>query len=91
MYAGGASSLLPPSDCDEAAAYFELVKAGKGNGFAGDYMKKEGGLPYLEELAFALGMPYISFGCATKDGYFGAFNYGNALLSKYRESMFPLP
>eukprot|EP00281_Chroomonas_sp_CCMP1168_P024224 CAMPEP_0206237118 /NCGR_PEP_ID=MMETSP0047_2-20121206/14090_1 /ASSEMBLY_ACC=CAM_ASM_000192 /TAXON_ID=195065 /ORGANISM="Chroomonas mesostigmatica_cf, Strain CCMP1168" /LENGTH=386 /DNA_ID=CAMNT_0053661523 /DNA_START=157 /DNA_END=1317 /DNA_ORIENTATION=- len=73
----------PPSSPEAAAAYFDRVKSGKGNGFKGDYMQEEDGLPYLEELAERLGMSYVSFGCATTDGYFGEFNYGNALLSKY--------
>ena len=40
--------------------------------------------PYLDRLAEALGMPHMSFGQATEDGYFGAFGYGNAVLSRYR-------
>ncbi len=52
------------------------------------YTDEENGgnrLPYLYELAKTLGMPYVSFGCATEDGYFGTFGYGNALLSRFRK------
>ena len=77
----------PPSDPTERAEYFERVKSGKGNGFEasttpwaeGDC---EGPLPYLSELARVLGMPHVSFGQATSDGYFGRFGYGNAVLSR---------
>jgi hypothetical protein len=74
----------PPSDAAAAQAYFDIVKSGKGNGYTKPAEDSEG-KPYLEELATRLGMPHISFGCATNDGYFGSFGYGNALLSRYRE------
>lgn len=72
----------PPSDAAAAQAYFDIVKSGKGNGYTKPAEDSEG-KPYLEELATRLGMPHISFGCATNDGYFGSFGYGNALLSRY--------
>jgi endonuclease/exonuclease/phosphatase family metal-dependent hydrolase len=72
----------PPSEPTAAQAYFDRVKAGKGNGFVADYLE-ENDRPYLQELADALGLPYISFGKATDDGYFGYFGYGNAILSRY--------
>ena len=77
----------PPADPVECVDYFERVKAGKGNGFELSTVPWEENaeenaspLPYLNELARALGMPYISFGKATSDGYFGRFDYGNAIL-----------
>jgi endonuclease/exonuclease/phosphatase family metal-dependent hydrolase len=72
----------PPSEPAAAAAYFDRVKAGKGNGFVPDYLQ-EGDVPYLQELADSLGLPFVSFGKATDDGYFGTFGYGNAILSRY--------
>jgi endonuclease/exonuclease/phosphatase family metal-dependent hydrolase len=76
----------PPADPAERAAYFDRVKAGKGNGFetsTPSWGDSDGDArPYLDELAAALGMPHISFGCATSDGYFGRFGYGNAVLSR---------
>ena len=82
----------PPKDDAMSSAYFQRVKEGKGNGFELEAADVEAGeLPYLDELSAKLGMPHISFGCATTDGYFGAFGYGNALLSKYREGPFHLP
>ena len=33
-----------------------------------------------DELAAALGMPHVSFGRATADGYFGRYGYGYAVL-----------
>eukprot|EP00960_Hanusia_phi_P037656 753049-Hanusia_phi.AAC.2 len=71
----------PPSDPEEAKEYFELVKSGKGNGFVAK--TKDEKLPYLEALARALNLPFISFGQATDDGYFGKFGYGNAIVSKF--------
>jgi len=72
----------PPSGDVAAQAYFDTVKSGKGNGFAADYLGKDD-VPYLQELADALGLPFVSFGKATEDGYFGAFDYGNAILSRF--------
>ena len=72
----------PPSEPAAAQAYFDRVKAGKGNGFVADY-RKDDDVPYLQELADSLGLPFISFGKATDDGYFGTFDYGNAILSRY--------
>jgi endonuclease/exonuclease/phosphatase family metal-dependent hydrolase len=72
----------PPSEPAAAKAYFDRVKSGKGNGFEPDYLKQDD-LPYLQELGDALGLPHISFGKATDDGYFGAFGYGNAIISRY--------
>lgn len=72
----------PPRDPVAAQAYFDRVKAGKGNGFVADYLE-DGDLPYLQELADALGLPFISFGKATDDGYFGSFGYGNAIMSRF--------
>jgi len=80
----------PPSDAAAAQAYFDLVKSGKGNGYTKPAEDSEA-KPYLEELAARLGMPHISFGCATNDGYFGSFGYGNALLSRFREHPTPAP
>lgn len=72
----------PPSDAAAAQAYFDRVRAGKGNGFVPDYLREDD-VPYLQELANALGLPFISFGKATDDGYFGTFGYGNAILSRF--------
>merc|ERR1719163_508855 len=72
----------PPSEPSAAQAYFDRVKAGKGNGFVPDYLGDDD-IPYLQELADSLGLPFISFGKATDDGYFGTFGYGNAILSRY--------
>jgi endonuclease/exonuclease/phosphatase family metal-dependent hydrolase len=72
----------PPSDAAAAQAYFDRVKAGKGNGFVPDYLREDD-VPYLQELADELGLPFISFGKATDDGYFGMFGYGNAILSRF--------
>lgn len=72
----------PPSDAAAAQAYFDRVKAGKGNGFVPDYLTDDS-VPYLQELADSLGLPFISFGKATDDGYFGAFGYGNAIMSRF--------
>jgi hypothetical protein len=71
----------PPTDTVERVAYFDRVKSGKGNGFEASNPPC-GARPYLDELAAALGMPHVSFGCATADGYFGRFGYGNAILSR---------
>mmetsp|Transcript_2988 Transcript_2988/g.6993 ORF Transcript_2988/g.6993 Transcript_2988/m.6993 type:complete len:412 (-) Transcript_2988:209-1444(-) len=73
----------PPSDPAEAAAYFEQVKSGKGNGFSGAYMEAGEQKSYLTALAEALGLPHVSFGKAVDDGYFGAFGYGNAVISRF--------
>ena len=79
----------PPADPVERAEYFDRVKAGKGNGFVASSTpwveddRTGGPLPYLNELSRALGMPYISFGQATSDGYFGRFGYGNAVLTRF--------
>eukprot|EP00286_Rhodomonas_abbreviata_P026964 CAMPEP_0181298152 /NCGR_PEP_ID=MMETSP1101-20121128/5630_1 /TAXON_ID=46948 /ORGANISM="Rhodomonas abbreviata, Strain Caron Lab Isolate" /LENGTH=419 /DNA_ID=CAMNT_0023403155 /DNA_START=151 /DNA_END=1410 /DNA_ORIENTATION=- len=73
----------PPSDAEEAEAYFERVKAGKGNGFKGEYLKDSSEKSYLEALAEALGLPHVSFGKAVDDGYFGEFGYGNAIISRF--------
>jgi endonuclease/exonuclease/phosphatase family metal-dependent hydrolase len=66
----------------EAQAYFDRVKAGNGSGFVPDTLGKDD-VPYLQELAHALGLPFVTFGKATEDGYFGAFDYGNAILSRF--------
>mmetsp|Transcript_38626 Transcript_38626/g.95057 ORF Transcript_38626/g.95057 Transcript_38626/m.95057 type:complete len:413 (-) Transcript_38626:349-1587(-) len=71
----------PPADPAEAAAYFQLVKEGKGNGFECEV--GEGRKPYLDRLAEALGLPHVAFGKAIDDGYFGKFGYGNAVLSRF--------
>jgi endonuclease/exonuclease/phosphatase family metal-dependent hydrolase len=72
----------PPKEAAAAQAYFDRVKAGKGNGFQADYLAEDS-VPYLQELAESLGLPHISFGKATEDGYFGAFGYGNAIISRF--------
>jgi hypothetical protein len=41
------------------------------------------GTPYLERVARACGFEHMCFGKAMDDGYFGAFGYGNALLSRF--------
>lgn len=73
----------PPSDAEAAEAYFARVKAGKGNGFSAEYVGAGGEAAYLSALASALGLPHVSFGQAVADGYFGAFGYGNAILSRF--------
>eukprot|EP00290_Baffinella_frigidus_P029190 CAMPEP_0180225448 /NCGR_PEP_ID=MMETSP0987-20121128/22705_1 /TAXON_ID=697907 /ORGANISM="non described non described, Strain CCMP2293" /LENGTH=442 /DNA_ID=CAMNT_0022188515 /DNA_START=405 /DNA_END=1733 /DNA_ORIENTATION=+ len=70
----------PPSDPAAAAAYFETVKSGNGNGYP---LACEDRTPYLTRLAVAAGLPHISFGHAVGDGYWGAVPYGNAVLSRF--------
>eukprot|EP00282_Hemiselmis_andersenii_P011464 CAMPEP_0114137418 /NCGR_PEP_ID=MMETSP0043_2-20121206/15765_1 /TAXON_ID=464988 /ORGANISM="Hemiselmis andersenii, Strain CCMP644" /LENGTH=404 /DNA_ID=CAMNT_0001231293 /DNA_START=341 /DNA_END=1555 /DNA_ORIENTATION=+ len=77
----------PPADEAERQAYFDRVKSGKGNGFdPSSYMAPPAGeapKAYLHRLAEACGLPHVSFGEAMKDGYFGTFGYGNAVLSRF--------
>ncbi len=60
--------------------YFAIVKQGRGNGFVNAEPIQQ---PYLERVAQACGLPYLCFGKAMDDGYFGNFGYGNALLSRF--------
>jgi len=70
-----------PTDAAQADRYLDKVRNAQGRGYkCGQPVGQES---YLLALADATGLPYVSFGKATEDGYFGQFGYGNAILSRF--------
>ena len=65
--------------------YWDAVRERRGTG----YEPPEGSVPvdesssYLARLSEALSMPHVAFGSASRSGFFGKYNFGNAVLSRH--------
>lgn len=65
--------------------YWDAVRERRGTGYeppAGSVPAEESA-SYLARLSEALSMPHVAFGSASTTGFFGNYNFGNAVLSRH--------
>eukprot|EP00854_Cymbomonas_tetramitiformis_P018794 gene18794-22451_t len=71
---------VPPSD---GGVYWNEVKAKRGRSYIPKDPPPQEADTYLTRLASSAGFEYAVFAEATREGFFGAFGFGNAILSRY--------